>query len=276
MNTPVEVGTFPSVSPVAEALGGKPLEPEKSTNYSVSAVFHRGPFELTVDAYQINIKNRIVLSENIQGSPTGSPTAQAIYALINPPGSSGLGAARFFINGVDTETKGLDVVGRYRLLTDDLGEFDFTAAANFNSTKVKKTPKTTQLSALPVPPILFDRGNVLTFERGTPRQKHVLSVDWSRGDFGATAKASYYGDVLVPNNSPSLDYHTGSHTIVDLEGRYTLPMGPVLALGVNNVFDEYPNKTPTVVNTTGAVGFPSFSPFGFNGRFLYGRVSINW
>ncbi|MFC3070206.1 TonB-dependent receptor plug domain-containing protein [Phenylobacterium soli] len=276
VNTPVEVGTFPSVSPVAAALGGKPLEPEKSTNYSLGAVFHQGPFELTVDAYQINIKNRIVLSENIQGSPTGSPTAQAIYALINPPGSAGLGAARFFINGVDTETKGLDVVGRYRLLTDDLGEFDFTAAANFNSTKVKKTPKTAQLSALPVPPILFDRGNVLTFERGTPRQKHVVSVDWSRAAFAATAKATYYGDVLVPNNSPSLDYHTGSHTIVDLEGRYTLPMGPVLALGVNNVFDEYPNKTPTIVNTTGAVGFPSFSPFGFNGRFLYGRVTINW
>ena len=276
VNTPVEVGTFPSVSPVAEALGGKPLEPENSTNYSVGAVFHQGPFELTADAYQININNRIVLSENIQGSPTGSPTARAIYALINPPGSAGLGAARFFINGVDTETKGLDIVGRYRLNTDDLGEFDFTAAANFNSTKVKKTPKTAQLSALPVPPILFDRGNVLTFERGTPRQKHVVSVDWSRDAFAATAKATYYGDVLVPNNSPSLDYHVGSHTIVDLEGRYTLPIGPVLALGVNNLFDEYPNKTPTVVNTTGAVGFPSFSPFGFNGRFLYGRITINW
>lgn len=276
VSTPVEVGTFPSISPVATALGGKPLEPEKSTNYSLGGVFHQGPFELTVDAYQINLRNRIVLSENIQGSPTGSATAQAIFALINPGGTSGLGAARFFINGVNTETKGLDIVGRYRIPTDDLGEFDITAAANFNRTKVTRTPTTPQLSALPVPPVLFDRGNVLTFEKGTPRQKHSLAVDWSRGDFGATVKATYYGDVLVPNNAPSLDFHTGSHTLVDLEGRYTLPRGAQIALGVNNVFDEYPDATPAIVNTTGATGFSSFSPFGFNGRYLYARLSVNW
>ena len=276
VSTPVDVGTFPSISPVAVALGGKPLEPEKSTNYSFGAVFHQGPFELTVDAYQINLRNRIVLSENIQGSPTGSPTAQAIFALINPPGSTGLGAARFFINGVNTETRGIDIVGRYTVPTDDLGRFDVTAALNFNRTKVTRTPTTPQLSSLPVPPVLFGRANVLTFEKGTPRQKHSLSVDWSRGAFGATATATYYGDVLVPNDSASLDYHTGSHTLVDLEGRYDLPMGAQIALGVDNVFDEYPNPTPAVVNTTGAVGFPSFSPFGFNGRYLYARITLNW
>lgn len=276
VSTPVEVGTFPSISPVATALGGKPLEPEKSTNYSLGAVFHQGPFELTVDAYQINLRNRIVLSENIQGSPTGSPTAQAIFALINSGGTSGLGAARFFINGVNTETKGLDIVGRYRIPTDNLGEFDITAAANFNSTNVTRTPTTPQLSALPVPPILFDRGNVLTFEKGTPHQKHSVSVDWSRGDLGATVKATYYGDVLVPNNAPSLDYHTGSHTLVDLEGRYNLPYNAQVALGVNNLFDEYPDPTPAIVNTTGATGFSSFSPFGFNGRYLYARLTVNW
>ena len=51
-------------------------------------------FDIVIDAYRIEIDNRIVLSENIQGSPTGTPTAQAIFRLINPPGSSGLGAAR--------------------------------------------------------------------------------------------------------------------------------------------------------------------------------------
>ncbi|MDE2488869.1 MAG: TonB-dependent receptor, partial [Alphaproteobacteria bacterium] len=276
VSTPVDVGTFPSVSPVATALGGKPLEPEKSMNYSLGGVFHTGPFELTVDAYQINIKNRIVLSENIQGSPTGSPTSQAIFALINPPGSTGLGAARFFINGVNTETRGIDIVGHYVLTTDDLGHFDFTAAMNFNRTRVTKTPSTPQLSALPVPPVLFGRANVLTYEQGTPRQKHSLSVDWGLGAFGATATATYYGDVLVANDSPSLDYHTGSHTLVDIEGRYKLPMGAQIALGVDNLFDEYPNPTPAIVNSTGAVGFPSFSPFGFNGRYLYARLTLDW
>ncbi|MDB5475980.1 MAG: TonB-dependent receptor [Phenylobacterium sp.] len=276
VNTPVEVSTFPATSATAAALGAKPLQPEKSVNYSVGAVFHQGPFELTADAYQIDIKNRIVLSENILGTPTGSPTAVAIFNLLNPPGTSGIGGGRFFINGVQTTTKGLDIVGRYHLETDNIGRFDFTAAANFNSTKVKRVPTTAVLSGLPVPPILFDRGNRLTFEEGTPKQKHVLGVDWTQGAFGVSAKATYYGDVLIPNNSPSLDYHSGAHTLVDLEGRYQFPMGLGVAVGANNLFDEYPNPTPTIVNTNGPIGFPSYSPFGFNGRFLYARLTYNW
>jgi iron complex outermembrane receptor protein len=277
VNTAVEVGTFPATSAVAAALGGKPLQPEKSNNYSVGAVFHTGGFEITADAYEIDIDNRIVLSENIQGSPTGTPTQQAIFNLINPPGGgANLGAARFFINGVNTETKGLDIVSRYRWDADTYGRFDFTAAANFNKTDVTRIPTTSVLSSLPVPPILFDRGNRLAFEKGTPQQKYVFTTDWTLGDFSATAKATYYGDVLVPNNSAALDYHVGSHTLVDLEGRWKTPLGPEVALGASNLFDEYPNKTPTIVNTTGPIGFPGFSPFGFNGRLLYLRLSYNW
>ena len=276
VNTPVEVGTFPFVSAIATALGGKPLRPEKSNNYSVGAVFHAGAFEVTIDAYRIEIDNRIVLSENIQGSPTGTATQQAVFRLINPPGSSGLGAARFFINGVDTTTKGVDIVARYRLETGEYGRFDLTAASNFNSTNVTRIPTTSVLSGLPVPPILFDRGNRLIFEEGTPDQKHVGSIDWSLGDFGATLKATYYGDVLVPNNSPTLDYQAGHHTLVDFEARYRTPHGIDLALGANNLFDEYPNATPTRVNTNGPIGFPGFSPFGFNGRYLYARVGYRW
>jgi iron complex outermembrane receptor protein len=276
VNTPVEVGTFPSVSPIAAALGGKPLEPEKSVNYSLGAVFHTGALEVTVDAYRIKIKNRIVLSENIQGSPTGTPTQRAIFALINPPGSSGLGAARFFINGVNTTTKGVDIVARYRIETADLGRFDLTAASNFNSTNITKIPTTAVLSGLPVPPILFDRQNQLIFEESTPDQKHVGTVDWSLGDFGGTLKATYYSSVLVPSTVAALDYSTGSAVVVDLEARYKAPYGIELALGVNNLFDEYPRATPTNVNTNGPIGFSSFSPFGFNGRFLYARVGYHW
>ena len=122
IQTPVEVGTFPATSRTALALGALPLEPEESVNYAVGAVFSQGGLEITVDAYRIDIEDRIVLSENIQGSPTGSPTAVAIFNLINPPGSpGGLGAARFFINGVDTETMGVDIVARYRWTTDRYG-----------------------------------------------------------------------------------------------------------------------------------------------------------
>jgi iron complex outermembrane receptor protein len=279
VSTPVDVGTFPASAAVSRALGSADLEPEKSKNYSLGLVYHQGPFEVTVDAYQIDIDNRIVLSENIQGSPTGSATAMAIYNLINSTPGSALGAARFFINGVDTTTKGIDIVAHYRLPTENAGRFDFTLASNFNNTEVTRIPTTRQLSALPVPPILFDRGNRLTFESGTPAQKYVGSVDWSMGIFGANVKATKYGSVLIPGATAAnanLDYRTGSHTLVDAEARVDLPYGVQWAVGANNLFDEYPNQTPTIVNTNGPIGFPSYSPFGFNGRYLYSRVSVKW
>lgn len=269
----VESGTFTVDSPIAVALGAKPLKPEESMNYSAGIVFHTGPFELTIDAYQIDIDDRIVLSENLPGPTTPAATTAVINALLAPYGVS---AARFFLNGVETRTRGVDIVGRYRLETETAGRYDFTVAANFNGTDVRKTPSLPTITDVSQPPFLFDRGNVLTYEEGTPNQKFVFNTDWSLGDLGVTAKATYYDSVLVPNNNPSLDYETGHRTIVDLEGRYKL--GPAgLAVGVNNLFDQYPRETPALINSpSGSIGFPSYSPFGFNGRFLYARVSYNW
>ncbi|WP_419317240.1 TonB-dependent receptor plug domain-containing protein [Caulobacter sp. ErkDOM-E] len=275
VSTPVEVGTFPATSAVAKVLGAKPLEAEKSTNYSLGLVFHKGPFEVTVDAYRINIDNRIVLSENIQGSATGTPTQQTINNLLRP---FNVTAARFFINGVETETQGIDVVARYRLDADEGGVFDLTAAANFNETDVTRIPTTNALSSLPVPPTLFARANVLTFEEGTPKSKVTLAGDWAKDKWGASLKTTFYGSVLSPNNDATgaFDVRTGDKAVVDLEARYGFTEHVTLAVGANNMFDEYPNRTPVTVNTTNATAFTSFSPFGFNGRFLYTRLSINW
>lgn len=275
-STPTEVGTFPATSAVAAVLGAKPLEPEESTNYSLGLVYHKGPFELTIDAYQIDIENRIVLSENIQGSATGTATQRAIYNLLFP--SFGVTTARFFINGVDTTTKGVDVVGRYRLNAETVGRFDFTLAANFNDTEITRLPTTNTLSSLPVPPTLFGRVNVLTFEEGTPSHKYVAAADWSKGPWAATLRLTAYGSVLQPNATASLDYETGEKAVVDLEARRAfLDDKLTWAVGANNLLDEYPNRTPAANNSTsGVVGFPNYSPFGFNGRFLYTRVSYNW
>ncbi len=275
VSTPVEVGTFPATSAVAKVLGAQPLEAEESVNYSLGFVFHRGPFEVTVDAYRINIDNRIVLSENIQGSATGTPTLVTINNLLQP---FNVTAARFFINGVETETQGLDVVARYRLDADEGGVFDLTAAANFNETDVTRVPTTNTLSSLPTPPTLFGRANVLTYEEGTPKYKVTLAGDWAKDQWGASLKTTFYGSVLSPNNDPTgaFDVSTGKKAVVDLEGRYGFTDNVTLAVGANNLFDEYPDRTPANVNTTNATAFTGFSPFGFNGRFLYTRLSINW
>ena len=139
-----------------------------------------------------------------------------------------------------------------------------------------RIPATRVLSGLPVPPILFDRANRLTFEEGTPDRKFVLALDWALNDLSATVRATHYGDVLQPDNAPALDFRTGESTLLDLEVRYRLPQGFSVAVGADNITDEYPAATPTIANSNGPLGFPRYSPFGFNGRFVYGRISLDW
>jgi iron complex outermembrane receptor protein len=230
-----------------------------------------GALTLTVDAYSIKVTDRIFISRTFKVR-AADITARPELASVGVDGE-----VQYFTNSLDTTTKGVDIVARYHWTTDTMGRFDLTGAANFNETKVTKVPTTSVLSGLPVPPVLFDRANRLTFEKGTPADKFVASVDWSLNDWGATAKVARYGDVLVPNNATSaLDYQVGTHSVLDLEGRYKTPIGLGIALGVNNALDEYPNPTPTNVNTNGPNGFPGFSPFGFNGRYYYARLTYNW
>lgn len=262
----VETGTFPATSAVATALGARALKPETSTNYSLGAVVRLGDFDLTVDAYRITIEDQIVLSELINRS-----FSPQVASLLDP---LGVQAARFFLNGVTTETEGVDIVGRYRLRTQSAGDWDFTVAANVNDVSVTKLP--TSSSVLNPVPTLFARSRILTIEEGTPDTKVSSSADWSLGRWGATARATYYADVLQPGSTAAADYSTGAKTTVDLEGRFQVTERVGVAIGVDNVFDEYPDFVPASLNSNGVLGFPYYSPFGFNGRYGYARLSVKW
>jgi iron complex outermembrane receptor protein len=273
---PFDTGTFPSVSPTGLALGGVPLKPEKSRNYSLGAVFQVQNFELTIDGYEIDVDNRIVLSETLTGSATAAPgtNARVIFDLLQPFGAS---AARFFLNGVDTRTAGLDVVASYRLFDTGLGDFTFTASGNDNHLRVTRTPVTKQ-TILPTPTSLFARQATLRFQEGTPTWKVTLQTDWTKGNWGGFLRSTFYGDVVSPGTlaDGSADVHTGKRSVWDVEGHYNFPHGVTAAIGADNLFDAYPRQVPPALNTTGAAPFTSFSPFGFEGRFVYGRLSVNW
>jgi iron complex outermembrane receptor protein len=262
----VETGTFPATSTVAGLLGAEPLDAETSTNYTLGAVFRWGDFNLTVDAYQIDIEDQIVLSELINRS-----FSPQVASLLDP---LGVQAARFFLNGVDTTTRGVDVVGRYRLNTVDYGDWDFTVAANVNDVEVTRTPTSSSVLS-PVPP-LFARSRILTIEEGTPDTKVSGTANWSYGRWGLTARSTYYASVLQPGSTAASDYSTGDKVVADFEARFSPNERVTLSLGVDNAFDEYPDAVPAALNSNGVLGFPYYSPFGFNGRFVYARIGLNW
>lgn len=249
----IVTGTYPATSPTATALGGRELEPEKSTNLSAGFVVRSGGFSLTVDGYRIHVRNQIGLSENIP--------------VTSIPGVS---AARFFLNGLASTTRGIDAVANYKLVTENAGTFDFTIAGNVNDIKITRVP-TSPLSTL------FARSRILTIEQGTPGEKVAGTINWAGETLGATARVTYYGNVLQPGTVVTSDYYTGKRAITDLELRYQPREGAFnLAVGANNLLDVYPKRVPAALNSTGVTSFPFYSPYGFNGRYLYVRAGLSW
>lgn len=265
---PFDITTFPATSDVAAALGAQELDAEESINVSAGFVLRAGDLSLTVDAYRIEIDDRIVLSENL--------TQANVRDYLRDLGFIGIGGGRFFINGVETVTEGIDMVLNYPMPTDNLGYFDLTVAANYNTTDIKKVPFTDELAALDPAPTLFARVNVLTFEEGTPEDKYSVNLNWGLDRLGATLRAVRYGDVLSPSSNEANDLVLKAAWVVDFEGRFDVTESLRFAVGVDNLFDEYPTRNPGALNGTGATPYSNLSPFGRNGRSYYGRVTYSF
>ncbi|MFT3997126.1 MAG: TonB-dependent receptor [Asticcacaulis sp.] len=263
----VETGTFPASSTVAKTLGAPELKAEESTNFAAGLVYRKGPFEVTLDAYKIRIDDRIVLTENLTGTTE-------ITNLLKPYGVT---AARFFTNGVDTETTGIDLVANYRLPTDRFGRFNFNLAWNNGNTEIKRLPGANTVSSLQNPPALFARIRQYILTNSTPENKGAFTVDWNGSKWSANGRATYYGDVIDSAAVYTSDIHTGDKTLIDLSASYKLSGKTSVTVGADNVFDVYPDKTPAALQgSQGALAFTRFSPFGFNGRYVYARLTHNW
>jgi iron complex outermembrane receptor protein len=72
------------------------------------------------------------------------------------------------------------------------------------------------------------------------------------------------------------DFVLTAKTLLDLEGRYAFNDKVKVAIGADNLLDEYPDPLPPGLNSTGATSFSNFSPFGRSGRFIYGRVTVGF
>jgi iron complex outermembrane recepter protein len=277
----VEIGTFPVNSPIAVALGAQPLEAEESVNLSGGVVFTMvDGLSLTVDYYNIKINDRIVLTENLQGAD--------VVALLQAAGVVGT-SARFFINGIDTRTEGLDIVASYRVPDFGAGRFTLTAGFNVNDTAITDRRTFSGFNAQR----LFARPESFRLTDGQPANKLNLGLDWELAPFGASLRANRFGSVFLPigsNNDLTIpegaapgDVTLSPKWVVDLEARFTLMERIQLAVGANNLLDEYPDRLPFgVVNgfnfgqNQSFLPYSSQSPFGFSGRFLYGRVSVEF
>jgi iron complex outermembrane recepter protein len=260
---PFEVGTFPVASAVARALGAKDLQPEESEHLSAGIVWApTTSFEVGLDYYRIDIQDRIVFSGNFTGT--------RVAALLAPFNVTG---ARFFTNAVDTETEGWDLSAAYKLAGGGTGDWRFGLGYNQTENRVIGTVQTPpQLTGLAE--TLFDATERRRIECGQPEDNLRLTTDWSLDQLFASARGARYGEYCLVDRRV-VDQTFQAEWVADLEVGYDFEAFTV-AVGAQNIFDAFPDRNLVPNSNLGIFTYPSSSPFGMNGRFVYGRVSFHF
>ena len=264
--TPFDIRTFPVKSPEAVALGARPLRPELSRNYGLG--FTAQPvsnLSFTADYYKIDIRHRIVLSGNFIGKD--------IQALLQNAGFAGVNGGRFFTNAIDTRTEGLDLVLQSGKDLGDAGTIRFTGGYNHNYTHITHIDATPpQLANYQAS--LFDRTQVGLTEVAQPHDNLRLSADYEVNRFGLVATESRYGSVTGVASTPANDQTYSAKWLTDLSLSYHLPHGITLTGGADNIFNVYPDKTIAANSSGGIFVYSGISPFGYDGAFYYGRITV--
>ncbi|MDG2522921.1 TonB-dependent receptor [Caulobacter segnis] len=263
----VESKTVRPESPVGQALGAQPLEPETSTNYSLGLALTplRG-LSVTVDAYRIELRDRIAL--------TGLLSGAGVARVLTQNGFPSNLSVRYFANAIDTNTTGLDIVSAYSRDLDELGRLRLTAGFNWNKTRIAGiAADPTQLAGLGL--TLFDRQQQGAVTLSTPRTKLLLGAEWTKDRWRVNLRENRYGAFDNINNIPTSDQHYGAKWITDLEVGYEVNEKVSVAVGANNLFDVYPDRN-TVPDTNGFAPFGGNSPFGVFGGYYYGRLTVNF
>ncbi|MGD0865866.1 MAG: TonB-dependent receptor [Rhizomicrobium sp.] len=299
---------LPPNSPAAVIAGFGPLKPELSQNYSAGFVAHPSEdLQFTLDAYQIDIEHRIVgsgflLGEVLNNSttpPSETVVSQAILNAIAAHGNvldSGISYAgiQLFTNGVATITRGVEATANYATDFGGMGHVDWTAGFNYNDTTIVKIAPlpSVDYNAAFDQTALLSRNATSSLVDATPKFKVVLNAHWIMDKWSVNLREDIYGPtsqwVSIDGSGTgplAVDTKIGTSPVTDIDIGYHLTEWIRLDIGANNLFDLKPPTVPNVNNGgtlqpadgNNVYGEPDqYSPFGINGGYYYGRVTINF
>ncbi|WLA07687.1 TonB-dependent receptor [Xanthomonas translucens] len=256
-------------NPIAQALGARALQPEKSVNYSFGFTSRIGShFDLSLDLFQIDINDRIALSEDINGNALTAFVVQNF-------GVSGLQSASFFVNAADTRTRGAELVSNWRQALGD-GQLQLTGTWSYAKTELKNLVATPpQLLALNPDYVLFGVEESNTLTDAAPRTRAQFAANWNNDRWALQTRVSRYGSAtrvfdfgggFVPRQT------YGAKWQLDAEVEYHISTQWSVALGGQNLTDNYSDRSNSDISYFGNLPYDVLSPIGSNGAYYYGRV----
>ena len=277
-----EVETFRNDSTLTTRLGVPTLKEEESDNISIGLIYSpKENIEISVDFYQININDRIVISSKL-GMGISPLLDQAFTEAMVTKG-------QFFLNGADTITRGTDIVATWQPQTL-LGNIDFTLAANFTDTKVAKlfTPSHSTLHTIAVKDI-FSRQDISIIEEWQPRNKLSLNSLYKIKNWTVNILLNHYGEYTITDGGKQT---YGAELLTDISLNYMFSDSLSVTLGSHNLFDVMPDENNIgnsrggkiedeqgnlIVDSSGVFKYSRRSaPFGFNGAYYYANLQYSF
>jgi iron complex outermembrane receptor protein len=251
-------GVIPSTSGPAALKGGDELDPEESLNFTLGVYGSVGEFDFTVDYFDIDLDDRLSLSSDFALSADDQTTLQG-----QGIDASDISEFRFFTNQFDTNTSGIDAV--ISTETEWLsGITNWSLAYNRTSTSVTRRNAD-----------LLGDNRVQLIEDGVPNTRWVLTAAHDMGQMDYLVRVSYYGKYYdseaggVFDDAMLVDFEMGYDVNEDLRGSF----------GVRNATNQQgcgAGSCGTTGPTVLGLPYSQFTPYGFNGAFMYGRLSYSF
>ncbi|MCS3631594.1 iron complex outermembrane receptor protein [Salinibacter ruber] len=274
-NQPVQTGIFRINSDVGNALGIPDLEEERSVNFSGGVIIEPVErFQVSVDYFNIQIDDRITLSGDL-GEP-GSPGEEAIKDVLSA-NNTGASTASFFSNAIDTKTEGVDVTSKFSALLADGIQLQLRGAFNWTDTEITGGPRNPTTLNQDFDSVILapDDRRALT-EGALPNTTTKLTASLTAGPVDLTLRGARYGELLNADDDADDQYTLDPEYVFGGELGYSMFDDQVnLAVGARNLFDNYPDLDPEQGTFDIILPYNRAHPMGFNGRFVYSRLTIS-
>jgi iron complex outermembrane receptor protein len=231
---------------------------------------------MTVDAYRIRIRDRIVLSGVFERRKNAALDSILAYY----PTLKTIDQVAFFTNAINTRTHGLDIVvnSNWNIYSSSLR---ITLAANFSTTKIFGVVQSA--ASLPQDSLntntLFNRMERGNMEKAQPSDKIILHVHYQKGKLGCVITNTRFGKTATLNETyVALDEHYPPKVLTDISFIYSPKSFLSVTIGANNLLNIYPKRIHNYENTIqgSQLYSPAASPFGFNGGYYFLGMNFNW
>jgi iron complex outermembrane receptor protein len=260
----VQAGVIPVDSPIAQAVGAKKLKPETSKSVSVGLVFDKPWLNLTIDYFNIKMKNRLTQSQ------TYTLTDEQRAALVGSgyTFASQISSFQFFTNDFSSTTQGVDVVATVPLNVLPTGKTSFSAAVNYTKNKVTSYDPQD-------PNELLSQARVIMIEKGLPNWRGNATLSHQDDTWHGLVRMNYYGKYTELHvYSLSFPIDVGSEITFDAEVGFSPLKNLDISVGATDIFNNMPDRNPYQYYFGSK--YPMTSPMGLAGGTYYVRASFDF